>query len=219
MTTHSAPITEDLAAYFTDVEHLREWFQAAVSAPTLPKRLLVIHGVGGVGKSSLLRMFRLHCKSVRAPVALIDKANSPVDILADWADDLKADGVALPKFAKTFAHYRAIQAQAEEQAKKTPGARSKAADVAGKAATKTAEAAGGAMVGAAIGSVVPGVGAAVGGALGGVLGGIGTPRPDTISLIPEGIPLLEAERIAREREPGDGRPQVSVVEKIGTALR
>ncbi len=47
---------------------------------------------------------------------------------------------------------------------------------------------------------------------------IGTPRPDTISPIPEGIPLLEAERIAREREPGDGSPQKSVIEQIENAL-
>ncbi|MGD9099819.1 MAG: hypothetical protein PVF45_05010, partial [Anaerolineae bacterium] len=46
------------------------------------------------------------------------------------------------------------------------------------------------------------------------LNDVGTPRPDTISPIPEGIPLLEAERIARQREPGDGSPQVSVMEKI-----
>ncbi len=50
------------------------------------------------------------------------------------------------------------------------------------------------------------------------LNDIGTPRPDTISPIPEGIPLLEAERIAREREPGDGSPQKSVVEQIESAL-
>ena len=43
---------------------------------------------------------------------------------------------------------------------------------------------------------------------------IGTPRLDTISPIPEGIPLLEAERIAREREPGDSSPQKSVTEQI-----
>jgi hypothetical protein len=34
------------------------------------------------------------------------------------------------------------------------------------------------------------------------LNDIGMPRPDTISPIPEGIPLPEAERIARQREPG-----------------
>lgn len=48
---------------------------------------------------------------------------------------------------------------------------------------------------------------------------IGTSHPDTISPIPEGIPLLEAERIAREREPGDGSLQKSVVEQIEVALQ
>jgi hypothetical protein len=48
---------------------------------------------------------------------------------------------------------------------------------------------------------------------------IGTPRPDTISTIPEGILLLEAERIAREHEPGDGSPQKSVVEQIEAAFK
>lgn len=48
---------------------------------------------------------------------------------------------------------------------------------------------------------------------------IDTPRPDTISPIPEGIPLLEAERIAREREPGDGLPQQTVIEQIEVALQ
>jgi hypothetical protein len=50
------------------------------------------------------------------------------------------------------------------------------------------------------------------------LNDIGTPRPDTISPIPEGIPRLEAERMAREREPGDGSLQKSVVEQIEAVL-
>jgi len=48
---------------------------------------------------------------------------------------------------------------------------------------------------------------------------VSTSRPDTISPIPEGIPLLEAEQIAREREPGDGSPQKTVIEQIEAALR
>ncbi len=47
----------------------------------------------------------------------------------------------------------------------------------------------------------------------------GTPRPDTISPLPEGSSLLEAERLAREREPGDGTAQHPVVAKIEEALR
>jgi putative ribosome biogenesis GTPase RsgA len=44
----------ELQNYFTDVDHLREMFKQWLAAPALPKRMLVIHGVGGVGKSSLL---------------------------------------------------------------------------------------------------------------------------------------------------------------------
>jgi len=43
---------------------------------------------------------------------------------------------------------------------------------------------------------------------------LGKPRPDTISLIPEGILLIEAERITRQNEPGDDRPQVLVLEQL-----
>ena len=148
---------KELLSYFTDVEHLRDQFKQFIAAQTLPKRIIVIHGVGGVGKSTLLRMFRLHCKGVRVPVALAsgDEQKSALDVLARWTDDLKADGVAFPAFGKTFDHYRAIQARVDEQAKKAGG---RAADIAGKAATKTAEAAGGALAGAAIGSLVPGIG-------------------------------------------------------------
>jgi tetratricopeptide (TPR) repeat protein len=146
---------KELAEFFTDVEHLRDVFRHSAAAQTLPKRLLVIHGVGGVGKSSLLRMFRLHCKSVNAPVALAsgDEAKSAVDVLRDWVDDLKADGVALPTFAKTFEHYRAIQAKVENEAGKIAGQ-------AVKGAAKT-------MIETAA-STIPGIGPLIG-----KLGGMG----------------------------------------------
>jgi len=82
---------------------------------------MVIHGVGGVGKSSLLRMFRLHCKHEKVPVALAsgDDAKSALDVLARWTDDCKADGVVFLSSNKTFEHYHAIQAQVDEQARKT----------------------------------------------------------------------------------------------------
>jgi ATP/maltotriose-dependent transcriptional regulator MalT len=47
---------------------------------------------------------------------------------------------------------------------------------------------------------------------------IGTPRTDTISSIPEGISLLEAEHIGRELELGDGSQQQSVGDHIKHAL-
>jgi tetratricopeptide (TPR) repeat protein len=48
---------------------------------------------------------------------------------------------------------------------------------------------------------------------------VGMPRTDTISLIQEGIKLRDAETAARQREPGDGSPQKSVVEQIEEALQ
>jgi tetratricopeptide (TPR) repeat protein len=145
----------ELQNYFTDVEHLRGMFKQWLAAPALPKRMLVIHGVGGVGKSSLLRMFRLHCKSVGVPVALAsgDEQKSALEVLTRWADDLKADGVRLPEFDKTFQQYRAIQAKVENEATK----------VAGKLA-KTAAA----TVVETVASTIPGIGPLLG-----KLGGMG----------------------------------------------
>ncbi len=162
-----ANFDRELAAYFTDVEHLREWFARWLTAKELPKRLLVIYGVGGVGKSSLLRMFRLHCKAQRVPVALAsgDEEKSAVDVLARWAEDLRAGAVRLPAFDKTFSHYRALQAKVTEEAQKS---RDKLAGLAGKAASKTAESVAGALAGAALGSMIPGIGTVVG-----ALGGLG----------------------------------------------
>jgi tetratricopeptide (TPR) repeat protein len=162
----------DLQSYFTDMEHPRDLFKANVSAERLPKHLIVFHGVGGVGKSSLLRMFRLYCKSEKIPAALTsgDEAKSALDILTRWTEDLKADGIKFSTFSKTWEAYRAIQAKVENQIKNS---QNRVADIASKAAAKTAETAGGALVGTVIGSVIPGVGTAIGGAVGGVVGGMG----------------------------------------------
>jgi tetratricopeptide (TPR) repeat protein len=162
----------NLQSYFTDMEHLRDMFKDFVSTEKLPKRLIVFHGVGGVGKSSLLRMFRLHCKSEKIPVGLAsgDDAKSVLDVITRWTEDLKEDGIKFPSLSKTLESYRSIQAKVDDQAKKS---QNKAADMASKAASKTAEAAGGALVGAAIGSIIPGLGTAIGGLVGSTIGSMG----------------------------------------------
>ncbi len=173
---------EGVTAYFTDVEYLRSLFQTLASAPTLPKRILIIHGIGGVGKSSLLRMFRLHCKDVHIPVALTssDEAKSAMAVLSNWASDLKADGLTLSSFTATLQRYYRIQARVNNQAQKWQGRRSKVVDFAGKIATKTTEAAAGAVIGAAVGSVLPGMGTFVG-ALGGAA--IGTSAEEVLEFL------------------------------------
>jgi len=168
-------LDKDLLAYFTDVEHLRNAFKNSIATPKLMKRLLIIHGVGGIGKSSLMKMFRLQCKSMNVPIGLTsgDESKSALDVLTRWTVDLKMDGIELPVFNKTFEHYRAIQAKVDKQSKKALNGHGHVAEFAGKAASKTAEAVAGAFVGAALGSVIPGIGTAIGGALGGILGGMG----------------------------------------------
>ena len=166
---------KDLLSYFTDVEQLQNDFKHLVTAPTLTKHLFVIRGDGAIGKSSLLRMFRLSCKDAHVPVALAsgDEEKSGLDVLARWMEDLNADGVAFPTFGKKFDHYRKIQTKVDEQTKKAQIVHSRVADIATKAVSKTAEVAGGGLAGAAIGSVIPGVGTAIGGVLGSALGGVG----------------------------------------------
>ena len=167
---------KNLLDYFTDVEHLRGLFTEYVSASELPKTLIVIHGIGGVGKSSLLRVFRLQCKSAKIPIGIAsgDDAKSVLDVITHWKEDLEAEGVKFASLNKTLKHYRATQAKVDENAKKTLGNSNRIADIAGKAASKTAEAAGGVLLGAVIGSTFPVLGTAIGGALGGVVSGMGT---------------------------------------------
>lgn len=162
----------DLLSYFTDVEHLRNLFKEYITSPKLLKRLIVIHGVGGVGKSSLLKIFRLQCKNESIPVALTsgDDAKSVFDVITFWTDELKEDGIKFPLLNKTLESYRSVQAKVNDQVKKS---QNRMADIASKAASKTAESAGGALLGAAIGSIVPGIGTAIGGVLGGVVSGMG----------------------------------------------
>ena len=153
------PDPDGLEDYFTDVEHLRELFRTLAAAETLPRRILVIHGVGGVGKSSLLRMFRLHCRRSGVPAAFAsgDDARSAPDVLGSWAAQLKAAGVRLATLERTLAEYRALQAQVEEHARKTRETSQQAVSTLGKAAARTAAEA---LIGAipVVGPVLSGLG-------------------------------------------------------------
>jgi len=112
-TQQSVHDPEGLEAYFTDVETLRDAFRDLVAAESLSKRLLVIHGVGGVGKSSILRMFRIHCERSGVPIALAsgDTAKSELDVLSAWANGLKQGGIKLPGFTGIMKEFHDVQAK------------------------------------------------------------------------------------------------------------
>jgi tetratricopeptide (TPR) repeat protein len=138
--SQSADEDTDLEKFYTDSEYALQIFEQLVNAPYLPKRLLVIHGIGGVGKSTLLKMYRFSCRRQRIPSAMVasEEAPSPVDVLAGWAQHLNLDGVTLPVFQKTMTHYRAIQAKVETEVEKASQATSQLAGTIGKTAAKTA---------------------------------------------------------------------------------
>ena len=110
----------DLEKFYTDSEHARQVFEQLATSANLPRRILVIHGLGGVGKSTLLKMYVLTCRKHHIPAALVasEEAPSPVDVLAEWEADLNHDSITLPTFQKTLNHYRAIQAKVEAETKR-----------------------------------------------------------------------------------------------------
>jgi hypothetical protein len=128
----------DLERFYTNSEYELQVFEQLISATSVSKRLLVIHGLGGVGKSALLKMYSLSCRRHRIPVALVagEEAPSLVDVLAAWADDLSHDAIKLPAFQKTLNHYRALQAKVEAEAKKASQAMRQSSEASGKTAVK-----------------------------------------------------------------------------------
>jgi hypothetical protein len=134
-----------LARYFTNAEDAMNVFQTLVAADRLDRRLLVVHADAALGKSSLLRMYRLHCRQTGIPVALAAAADGPSadGILARWGEL----DVELPRFRKDLDRYHELQAKANAAA-----AGFVAPDVAGPATKLAAE-------GMAVGlSFLPGVG-------------------------------------------------------------
>src|SRR6266567_144251 len=129
-----------LEKFYTDSEYARQMFEQLATSANIPKRILVIHGLGGVGKSTLLKTYVLTCRKHHIPSALVasEEAPSPVDVLAEWEAALDHDGISLPTFHKTLNHYRAIQARVEAETKKGHQAAYQVAGTMGKTVAKTA---------------------------------------------------------------------------------
>lgn len=105
-----------LRSFFTNVEDLINYFTQQLSAKTFLKRIVIIYGLGGVGKSTLLIMFRLMCKERRIPVSIASGGQSvnEVQVLQTFADNLAGYGVRLPTFKKTLKKYRSIEAKVKQ---------------------------------------------------------------------------------------------------------
>lgn len=107
-----------LRSFFTNVEGLLETFTNQLTAKTPLKRLMIIHGVGGVGKSTLLEMFRLLCKENRIAVGMASGGESvnEIQVLQTFADNLAEYGITLSAFKRTLKKHRTIQAKVIREA-------------------------------------------------------------------------------------------------------
>lgn len=144
-----ARTTEDdavLEQYFTNAEEARSRFEALIREPTLSKRVFVIHGVGAVGKTTLLRMLRLRSRREGIAVAIVsaDDAPSVADLLGSWARDLAEVGLRLGRFDDLHARYRDVERKVRAEAQRAgiatdqAGAVDALAAAAGKGALKVA---------------------------------------------------------------------------------
>jgi len=107
----------ELEQFFINAKNARKIFEELANTKEIQTHLLVIHGIGGIGKSSLLKIYQSDCKKVHIPVALVlgEDVKSEIDILANWEEELNVYGIKLNNFTKTLMQYRTIQAKIEER--------------------------------------------------------------------------------------------------------
>jgi tetratricopeptide (TPR) repeat protein len=107
----------DLERFFTDAEEARGRFDELIGPAPLDKKILVVHGVGAVGKSSLLKMFRLGCRRKGVAVGLVaaEDAASIVDLLESWSDDMRASGVTLSALTQSIDRYHRLHSKVEDE--------------------------------------------------------------------------------------------------------
>ena len=128
-----------LEQFFTNAEQARQTFERLTPKDQPSKRILVIHGVGGVGKSTLLKMYRLSCHKQNIPVGLANSdVHTPVDTLVNWDEDFQKTGVDLSAFQGSLARYQALQAKVNSEAAKLGKPLTQLSGKLGKAAVKTA---------------------------------------------------------------------------------
>ena len=107
----------DLARFYTDMEEARSLFDQLLSTVAPPQPLLIVHGVGAVGKSSLLRMFRLAARKHGTPVALVpaEEAHSAValvDLIGRLTRDLSEYHIDCFRTESVLDRYREVEAKA-----------------------------------------------------------------------------------------------------------
>jgi tetratricopeptide (TPR) repeat protein len=105
----------NLEQFFTDNDYALHVFNDSIGTSSLSRHLLIIHGIGSVGKSTLLIMYHLTCQKRRIAIGLVrgEEVKSSVDVLRSWASDLSTEEITLPTFQNTLNQYRTLEGKVE----------------------------------------------------------------------------------------------------------
>jgi tetratricopeptide (TPR) repeat protein len=116
----SSTDVDDIEFFFTNAEASLQAFDILINQQNPLKRVLVVHGIGGVGKSTVLKMYRLVCRRKGIPVTITsgEESNSPLDVLSNWATELSEFNVNLGEFQRKYARYNAIRMAIETESEK-----------------------------------------------------------------------------------------------------
>lgn len=104
-----------LEAFYTNSEAELESLRALVTGPVPASRIVMIHGTSGVGKSSLLWMFRLFCRRQPHVSVALGEGRSAIELLRRFAEDLEDTGVLVPRFRAKLRELGRIQAHVKEK--------------------------------------------------------------------------------------------------------
>ena len=109
---------KNLKGYFVDVDGLYGRFSKTLKSQSFTKNILIIHGVGGIGKTTLLHMFGEFCKDNNYPIGFAsgnDNKISFLDILISWNQSLKSDEIVCQKFSDTLSRYNSLKKKLERE--------------------------------------------------------------------------------------------------------
>jgi tetratricopeptide (TPR) repeat protein len=147
----SFPRDAQLLEFFTNVQHLVDYFELQLDGHEARRPILILHGVGGIGKSSLLGKLRSLITKRGFPIAAVagETVATPVDILRSFAVTMRRCGFPCLKLEKMLKAYDNLQLKVDKERSKLPHA-----ILTGGGAAAGAVLGGNPAVGAAAGNIV-----------------------------------------------------------------
>ncbi len=117
------PQDSELLKYFTNVEHIVEYFNRQLGPDPDRRRLLVIHGLGGMGKSSLLAKLRSIAVGRRVGLAHFSAASAPTpfQVFVEFSRTMRQSGVRTRLLEKAIKKYASLRDTVSTESSKLPG--------------------------------------------------------------------------------------------------